>query len=63
MLKLAIYLLLGQVAILLAARPVIQWYLGINQVLMLLRSIDRSLKCLPAVQHEHYAQSLRVNRR
>jgi protein-disulfide isomerase-like protein with CxxC motif len=34
-----------------------------NQVLMLLRSIDRSLKCLPAVQHEHYAQSLRVNRR
>lgn len=29
-------------------RPMLLWYLKVNQALKLLASIDRSLKCLPA---------------
>ena len=50
MLKLAIYLILGQVALILAMREFLLWYLKINRALEILRSIDASLRCLPGVQ-------------
>jgi len=50
MLKLAIYLILGQVALILAMREFLLWYLKINPALEILRSIDRSLRLLPVVQ-------------
>ena len=50
MLKLAIYLILGQVALILAMREFLLWYLKINRALEILRSIDASLRCLPAVR-------------
>ena len=50
MLKLAVYLLLAQVALVLAMRSFLLWYLKINRALELLQSIDQSLKCLPVVR-------------
>ena len=52
MLNLALTLIATEVAILLALRPLLLWYLKVNQGLALLRSIDQSLKCLPAVRTE-----------
>lgn len=57
MLKLAISLIAGEVLILLLLRGPLLWYQKVNQGLQLLRSIDQSLKCLPAVRTE--AQRLR----
>ena len=56
MLKLLIYLLIAQVGLILAARKFLLWYLKINPMLATLRSIDASLKCLPAVKRDGYAQ-------
>lgn len=53
MLQLVAQILLLEVAILLLLRPILLWYLKINQGLMLLRSIDSSLKCLPAVKERN----------
>ncbi len=50
MLKLVIYLLIAQVGLILLAREFLLWYLKINRALEILRSIDASLKCLPAVR-------------
>lgn len=52
MLQLAISLVCLQVIVLLLIRPLILWYLRINDVVRLLISIDQSLKCLPAVRTE-----------
>jgi len=52
MIQLALQMLLVQVTILLLLRPLLLWYLKMNQALKLLSSIDSSLKCLPAVQEE-----------
>lgn len=57
MLNLAIGLIAAEVTILLLLRAPILWYFKVNQHLALLRSIDQSLKCLPAVRTE--AQRLR----
>ena len=53
MLQLALQLMLLQVIVLLLLRPILLWYLKVNQGLKLLRSIDQSLKCLPAVQQQN----------
>ena len=52
MLNLAISLIAAEVLILLLLRPILLWYFKVNQHLALLRSIDQSLKCLPAVRTE-----------
>ena len=52
MMQLAITLLAAELLLLLALRPLLLWYLKINQELSLLRSIDASLKCLPAVKQD-----------
>jgi len=57
MLKFAIQLILSEILLLLLLRPLLLWYLKVNQALNLLRSIDSSLKCLPAVRTE--AQRIR----
>jgi hypothetical protein len=57
MLKFAIQLIGSEILLLLLLRPLLLWYLKINQALSLLRSIDSSLKCLPAVRTE--AQRIR----
>lgn len=57
MLQLALQLIALQILFLLAMRPLLLWYLKVNQALNLLRSIDSSLKCLPAVRTE--AQRIR----
>ena len=57
MLQLALQLIGLQILLLLLLRPLLLWYLKINQALSLLRSIDSSLKCLPAVRTE--AQRIR----
>lgn len=57
MLQLALKLIGLQILFLLMMRPLLLWYLKINQALSLLRSIDSSLKCLPAVRTE--AQRIR----
>jgi len=57
MLQLAVQLIGLQILFLLVMRPLLLWYLKINQALTLLRSIDSSLKCLPAVRTE--AQRIR----
>ena len=36
--------------LMLAARPLLRWYFGINQVIESLENIDASLRCLPAVR-------------
>ena len=50
MTQLVIYLIAGEILILLVLRPILLWYLKVNQALRLLQSIDRSLKLLPAVR-------------
>jgi hypothetical protein len=50
MMQLAVYLIAAEVLLLLLLRPVILWYLGISHMILILRSIDRSLKLLPAVR-------------
>lgn len=50
MTQLVIYLLAGEIVILLLLRPVILWYFRVSQAVKLLQSIDRSLKLLPAVR-------------
>lgn len=50
MLQLALTMLLVELVFLMLLRPMLLWYLKVNQALKLLASIDRSLKCLPAVQ-------------
>lgn len=50
MLQLASTMLLVELVLLLLLRPILLWYLRVNQALKLLASIDRSLKCLPAVE-------------
>jgi len=57
MLQLALQLIGLQILFLLVMRPLLLWYLKINQALEALRSIDSSLKCLPAVRTE--AQRIR----
>jgi len=57
MLQLALQLIGLQILFLLVMRPLLLWYLKVNQALSLLRSIDSSLKCLPAVRTE--AQRIR----
>jgi len=43
-------IVLAQIVILLALRPVILWYCKLNRIAKTLESIDLSLKQLPAVQ-------------
>lgn len=62
MLQLALTLLLTQAVILLLLRPLILWYLKLNQAVKLLASIDASLKCLPAVKNDRLAK-LGITRR
>jgi len=50
MLQLILTVLLAQMLILLAIRPLILWYFGIERMTKILESIDLSLKQLPAVQ-------------
>ena len=50
MLQLAAQLIALQIVILLLIRPLLLWYFRINDLVRLLISIDRSLKCLPAVR-------------
>jgi hypothetical protein len=50
MIQLALQMVLLQVIVLLLLRPILLWYFKVNQALKLLRSIDSSLKCLPAVR-------------
>ena len=45
--------------LMLAARPLLRWYCGINQVIERLANIDASLRCLPAV-HEARARARKV---
>ena len=52
MLNLALRLIVAELLLLALLRPLILWYLGMSQALALLRSIDQSLKCLPAVRTE-----------
>lgn len=52
MLQLAAQLIALQIVILLLIRPLLLWYFRINDLAKLLQSIDRSLKCLPAVRTE-----------
>jgi len=60
MMQLAITLLTVELLLLLALRPLLLWYLKINQGLGLLRSIDASLKCLPAVRTQRHLSSASV---
>lgn len=53
MLQLAAQLIALQIVILLLIRPLLLWYFKINDLAKLLQSIDRSLKCLPAVKEKH----------
>lgn len=52
MLQLAAQMIALQIVILLLIRPLLLWYFRINDLAKLLQSIDRSLKCLPAVRTE-----------
>lgn len=58
MLRLAIGILTLQTLLLLTLRPLILWYLGISRATKLLRSIDESLKCLPAVKNAWVARTM-----
>ena len=49
MLNLVATMLTVQVILLLLLRPLVLWYLKVNDRLLVLRSIDESLKCLPGV--------------
>lgn len=62
MLQLALTLILTQALILLLLRPVICWYLKLNRMAKSLESIDRSLKCLPAVKNDRAARARITNR-
>ena len=62
MLQLTLTLIVVQVAILILLRPLILWYLKLNQIAKLLASIDESLKFLPAVR-ERRAVKPEVTRR
>jgi len=57
MTQLVIYLIAGEILLLLLLRPVILWYFRVTQAIRLLQSIDKSLKCLPAVRTD--AQRIR----
>ena len=50
MLQLVLMILAAQAVILLALRPVILWYLGINRALKALESIAQSLGQMPAAK-------------
>ena len=50
MLQIAMTLAVTQVILLLLLRPILLWYLKVNQAIRLLQSIDSSLKLLPAVR-------------
>jgi hypothetical protein len=53
MLQLALQMIALQAVILLLIRPILLWYFKVNQALRILRSIDASLKCLPAVKERN----------
>jgi hypothetical protein len=53
MLQLVLSILLAQMLILLAIRPLILWYFQLGRMAKTLESIDLSLKQLPAVQAYH----------
>lgn len=53
MTQLLLTLVAIQVILILVGRQFLLWYLKINQVLEVMRSIDQSLKCLPAVRAEN----------
>lgn len=57
MMQLATYLVVAEIVLLLLLRPVILWYFRVTQAIRLLQSIDKSLKCLPAVRTD--AQRIR----
>ena len=52
MTQLVIYLIAGEIVILLLLRPILLWYFKVTKVISLLSSIDASMKCLPAVRTE-----------
>jgi hypothetical protein len=52
MMQLAAQLIAAEVVILILLRPLILWYFGLSSMRKTLESIDRSLKCLPAVRTE-----------
>jgi len=60
MLQLLSSLLALQIVLLLLLRPLLLWYLRINDIRTILLSIDASLKCLPAVRAATY-QSRRAS--
>ena len=50
MTQLMIHFIPAEILFLLLLRPILLWYLKVNQAIRLLQSIDRSLKLLPAVR-------------
>jgi hypothetical protein len=53
--RLLVSVMLIQVAVLLAARPLIWWYFGIGRAVRALENIDASLRVLPAVRRADYS--------
>ena len=51
MIHLLISILLVQLAILWALRPLVWWYFGINRAVRALENIDASLRVLPAIKN------------
>lgn len=62
MIHLLISLVALQIGIMLAVRPLVWWYLGINRAVRALENIDESLRSLPAVR-EYDARLGRPRRR
>lgn len=59
MLQLALTMLMVELVFLMLLRPILLWYLKVNQALKLLQSIDRSLKCLLAMRDAEIEEELR----
>ena len=54
MIHLLISIVVVQLAILWAVRPLVWWYLGINRMVLALENIDASLRTLPTVRSYDY---------
>jgi hypothetical protein len=60
MVQLALSLFAMQLIVLFLIRPIVLWYFRLSRITRALESIDRSLKCLPAVQNAKIVVARRV---